>query len=111
MSALSVAAVVVSHGRPDYLKASLSALSAQSLRPKHVIVVETAADSESMELARAAGFQLITPGDIQFGAAVNAAIDALPKDFGWLWLLHEDAVAEVSALEQLGSQICSRHQM
>lgn len=102
MSALSVAAVVVSHGRPDYLKASLSALSAQSQRPKHVIVVETAADSESMELARAAGFQLITPGDIQFGAAVNAAIDALPKDFGWLWLLHEDAVAEVSALEQLG---------
>ncbi|BDP99946.1 glycosyltransferase family 2 protein [Aquiluna sp. KACHI24] len=102
MSALSVAAVVVSHGRPDYLKASLSALSAQSLRPKHVIVVETAADLESMELVRAAGFQLITPGNIQFGAAVNAAIDALPKDFGWLWLLHEDAVAEISALEQLG---------
>lgn len=102
MSALSVAAVVVSHGRPDYLKASLSALSAQSLRPKHVIVVETAADAESMELVRASGFQLITPGDIQFGAAVNAAIDALPKDFGWLWLLHEDAVAEITALEQLG---------
>ena len=101
MSALSVAAVVVSHAKPDFLKSTLSGVTSQSLRPKHTIVVETASDQESMELARAAGAQLITPGNLPLGAAVSAAIDALPRDFGWIWLLHEDSAPEVGALYAL----------
>lgn len=101
MSALSVAAVVVSHAKPEYLKTTLSGLSAQSLRPKHVIVVETAADQLSMDLARNAGFQLITPGNLSLNSAINAALDALPKDFGWIWILHEDSAPELGALHAL----------
>ncbi len=101
MSALSVAAVVVSHAKPDYLKSTISGVTAQSLRPKHTILVETASDPESMELARAAGLQLITPGNLSLGAAVSAAIAALPKDFGWIWLLHDDSAPEMGALYAL----------
>lgn len=98
MSALSVAAVVVSHARPDYLKTTISGVTSQSLWPKHIIVVETASDPQSIELTRAAGLQLITPGNLSLGAAVSAALDALPRDFGWVWLLHEDSAPEVGAL-------------
>ena len=101
MSALSVAAVVVSHAKPDYLRATISGVTSQSLRPKHIIVVETASDPESLEIARVAGLQLITPGDLPLGAAVSAAIEALPKDFGWIWLLHDDSAPEVGALHAL----------
>ncbi|MEY4991073.1 MAG: hypothetical protein RIS08_1299 [Actinomycetota bacterium] len=101
MSALSVAAVVVSHAKPDYLKSTIAGVTSQSLRPKHIIVVETASDPQSMELTRAAGLQLITPGDLSLGAAISAALAALPKDFGWVWLLHEDSAPEVGALFSL----------
>ena len=101
MSALSVAAVVVSHAKPDYLKSTISGVTSQSLRPKHIIVVETASDPQSMELSRAAGLQLITPGNLSLGAAVSAALAALPRDFGWVWLLHEDSAPEVGALFSL----------
>lgn len=101
MATLSVAALVVSHKQPSYLRQTLEGLLSQSLRPDQVMVIETARDEESIQIAKAFGYGCITPGDLKLGAAIEAGRAALSSKPGWLWILHDDSKPEPSALEQL----------
>lgn len=101
MPALSVAAIVISHRQPNYLSQTLEGLLAQTQRPQQIVVVETSSDPESLEISRAAGVSLITPGDLKLGAAIEAGRAALNLAPGWLWILHEDSRPEPSALEKM----------
>jgi len=101
MATLSVAALVVSHKQPDYLRQTLQGLQSQSLRPDQVMVIETARDEESIQIAKTFGFGCITPGELRLGAAIEAGKAALSSQPGWLWILHDDSKPEPNALEQL----------
>lgn len=101
MASLKVAAIVVSHGRADLLRKSLDSISAQSHPIQQVAVVETAADESCIQLAKSFGFAVLSPGDVRLGAAIQSGIDALSQVPGWLWIMHDDLVADPHALTNL----------
>ena len=101
MGSLSVAAIVVSHAQADLLARSLAAISEQSHPIQQVVVVETAGDQASIDLALSFGFSVIEPGPLKLGAAIQAGINSLSQTPGWIWVLHEDAVPEPDALKYL----------
>jgi GT2 family glycosyltransferase len=98
---LSTAAIVVSHNRPDLLAACLRGLAEQTRQPDQIIVVDTAGNDECAQLALNANVALVQPGPLKLGAAIEAGRLALSEQPGWLWLMHDDAVAESWALERL----------
>ncbi len=101
MGSLSVAAIVVSHAQADLLARSLAALSEQTHPIQQVVVVETAGDQTSIDLALSFGFSVIEPGPLKLGAAIQAGINSLSETPGWIWVLHEDAIPEPDALKYL----------
>ena len=101
MASLSVAAIVVSHAQADLLARSLAAISEQTHPIQQVVVVETAGDQTSIDLALSYGFSVIEPGPLRLGAAIQAGINSLSDTPGWIWVLHEDAVPEPDALKYL----------
>ncbi len=76
MGSLSVAAIVVSHAQADLLARSLAAISEQTHRLQQVVVVETAGDQASIDLALSFGFSVIEPGPLKLGAAIQAGINS-----------------------------------
>ena len=101
MPSLSVAALVISHRQPEYLRQTLEGLLTQSNKPQQIMVVETSTDADSLEVARSLGVSLITPGDLKLGPAIDAGRAALNETPGWLWILHEDSRPEPEALERM----------
>ncbi len=101
MGSLSVAAIVVSHAQADLLARSLAAISEQTHPIQQVVVVETAGDQASIDLALSFGFSVIEPGPLKLGAAIQAGINSLSNTPGWIWVLHEDAIPEPDALKYL----------
>jgi GT2 family glycosyltransferase len=101
VGSLSVAAIVVSHAQADLLARSLAALSEQTHPIQQVVVVETAGDQTSIDLALSFGFSAIEPGPLKLGAAIQAGINSLSETPGWIWVLHEDAIPEPDALKYL----------
>jgi len=101
MPALSVAALVISHRQPEYLRQTLEGLLDQTTKPQQIMVVETSSDPDSLAIARGLGISLITPGDLKLGAAIDAGRAALGEAPGWLWILHEDSRPEPKALENM----------
>ena len=101
MASLSVAAIVVSHAQADLLARSLAAISEQTHPLQQVVVVETASDQASIDLALSYGFSVIEPGPLRLGAAIQAGINSLSETPGWIWVLHDDAVPEPDALKYL----------
>lgn len=101
MPSLSVAALVISHRQPSYLKQTLEGLLDQTSKPNQIMVVETSSDPESLELARNLGISVITPGDLKLSAAIEAGRAALSETPGWLWILHEDSRPEPQALAEM----------
>ena len=91
MSTLSVATIVVSHGQADYLAATLQALSEQTKPSEQVVVVETSSNQDCIDLAKSHQFSIVEPGDIRLGAAIEAGIQSLRSQPGWLWVLHDDS--------------------
>ena len=101
MGSLSVAAIVVSHAQADLLARSLAAISEQTHPIQQVVVVETAGDQASIDIALSFGFSVIEPGPLKLGAAIQAGINSLSDTPGWIWILHEDAIPEPDALKYL----------
>jgi GT2 family glycosyltransferase len=101
VASLSVAAIVVSHAQADLLARSLAAISEQTHPIQQVVVVETAGDQASIDLALSYGFSVIEPGPLRLGAAIQAGINSLSDTPGWIWVLHEDAIPEPNALKYL----------
>ena len=98
---LTTAAIVVSHAQPELLKQALAAVVAQTHPTKQLVVVETSHNSECAEIALSVGAALVQMPGARLGAAIEAGRLALESQPSWLWVLHDDAIAEPWALERL----------
>jgi GT2 family glycosyltransferase len=98
---LTTAAIVVSHAQPELLKQALAAVVAQTYPAKQLVVVETSENSECAEIAVGFGAALVQLPGARLGAAIEAGRLALESQPNWLWVLHDDAIAESWALERL----------
>lgn len=100
-----VTAVLVSHNGTRWLPRVLEALAGQTSRVDRVVAVDTGSTDDSAELvARALGTApLQLPSDTPFGAAVAAALDAMPAagEDEWIWLLHDDSAPAPTCLAEL----------
>ncbi|QRP50598.1 glycosyltransferase family 2 protein [Amycolatopsis sp. FDAARGOS 1241] len=118
---LPVLAIVVCHDGEEWLPLALSSLRRSTIRPRHVLAVDTGStDRTAKLLAEAAepggvaagpdaqpvlSGALTLSSETGFAAAIAAAVDHAVERWGdpgsWLWLLHDDCAPEPDCLEQL----------
>ncbi|MBB4688529.1 glycosyltransferase family 2 protein [Amycolatopsis jiangsuensis] len=115
---LPVLAIVVCHDGAEWLPLALSALRRSTVRPRHVLAVDTGSTDRTAQLlaeaaAGAAGPEtapvlsgvLTLPGETGFAAAIAAAVEHAVQRWGdpgaWLWILHDDCAPEPDCLETL----------
>lgn len=100
-----VTAVLVSHNGTRWLPRVLEALAGQTARVDRVVAVDTGSSDDSVAMVgRALGTSpLQLPSDTPFGAAVAAALEAMPAagEDEWVWLLHDDSAPAPSCLAEL----------
>ncbi|MGW0893622.1 glycosyltransferase [Saccharopolyspora sp. NPDC002578] len=104
-----VVAVLVCHDGDRRLPEVLAALRELTVRPRHLLAVDTgSADDTARLLAEAEDLVdgvLELPPDTGFGAAVSAAAEHAVSRWGdpgrWLWLLHDDSAPAPDCLRQL----------
>lgn len=101
MASLSVAAIVVSHAQAENLSRVLDSLAQQSSPLSQIVVVETSANSDSLEIAQKFGNAAISAPNSKLGAAISSGIAALKEPPGWLWILHDDSFPDQDALSRL----------
>lgn len=106
LSGHSVAAIVVTHDGERWIPSLLSSLRAQLVRPHQVVIVDAGSSAATEDLLAAAlrdgtvdRVERVADGST-FGASVAAAVDGI-EAADWLWLLHDDATADVEALARL----------
>ncbi len=100
----NVIAVVVTHNRPEELRLVVQALQRQTLSLTRILVLDNAsaipandilADLPSVEVIRSA---VNCGGAGGFALGIDTALNHTPE---WLWLMDDDAVPELDALEKL----------
>ncbi|SDN44279.1 Glycosyltransferase, GT2 family [Allokutzneria albata] len=108
-----VLAVLVCHDADPWLDEALAALRALTLRPRHILAVDTGSVDGTAETLRAActGVDktldgvLTLPRETGFSAATAAAVTAALQRWGdpgqWIWLLHDDCAPEPDCLAAL----------
>ncbi|WP_328449179.1 glycosyltransferase family 2 protein [Amycolatopsis sp. NBC_00438] len=113
-----VLAIVVCHNGENWLPLALSSLRRSTLRPRHVLAVDTGStDATPRLLAEAADpgsdpdatpvlSGIITlSSETGFAAAVAEAVEHATERWGdpgaWLWLLHDDCAPEPDCLDEL----------
>ena len=96
-----VTAVLVAHDGSRWLPEVLSALAASSVRPAHLVAVDTGSTDGSVELLRrAVGRVVELPRHTSYAAAVAAGLRDAPE-MRFVWLLHDDSAPDPDALERL----------
>lgn len=101
-----VTAIVVAHNGERWLPRLLESLAAQTLRPARVVVVDAGSvdgTADQLRRGRVDGLvDAVVAGEAgaTFGASVAAAL-AEGEEPQWLWLLHDDLVADPEALAGL----------
>ncbi|NIJ10742.1 GT2 family glycosyltransferase [Saccharomonospora amisosensis] len=117
LSTAPVLAVLVCHNGAEWLPLVLSALRRSTIRPRHILAVDTGSSDDTAELlAEAADHDegtgpVILDGVITleagtgFADAVAAAVDTARDRWGdpgaWIWLLHDDSAPEPTCLDML----------
>ncbi|MEV6920839.1 glycosyltransferase family 2 protein [Amycolatopsis sp. NPDC051106] len=112
-----VLAIVVCHNGENWLPLALSSLRRSTVRPRHVLAVDTGStDATPRLLAEAAADPgpdsapvlsgvVTLSGDTGFAAAVAGAVEHATERWGdpgsWLWLLHDDCAPEPDCLDEL----------
>ncbi|MEV6874788.1 glycosyltransferase family 2 protein [Amycolatopsis sp. NPDC051128] len=112
-----VLAIVVCHNGENWLPLALSSLRRSTVRPRHVLAVDTGStDATPRLLAEAAedpgqdsspvlSGVITLSSETGFAAAVAEAVEHATERWGdpgsWLWLLHDDCAPEPDCLEQL----------
>lgn len=112
-----VLAIVVCHNGENWLPLALSSLRRSTVRPRHVLAVDTGStDATPRLLAEAAADPgpdsapvlsgvVTLSGDTGFAAAVAEAVEHATERWGdpgsWLWLLHDDCAPEPDCLDEL----------
>jgi GT2 family glycosyltransferase len=101
---MRVAAVVVTHNRPELLLQALAALRLQTRPLDAIYVVDNASDEASVaRLGRPPGVTLLR-SDVNLGGAGGFALGmarAFEAGHDWIWLLDDDAFARPDALARL----------
>jgi GT2 family glycosyltransferase len=104
---MRIAAVVVTHNRPQLLQQALAALRAQTRPLDSIYIVDNASDDPSAAgVTRLAGDTAIVVlrSDTNIGGAGGFALGmtkAFAAGHDWIWLLDDDALARPDALARL----------
>ncbi|WP_026360831.1 glycosyltransferase family 2 protein [Amycolatopsis nigrescens] len=116
-----VLAVLVCHNGADWLPLALSALRRSTIRPRHILAVDTGSTDRTAQLLaeaadplHAVGGQgeqpvldgvLTLPAGTGFADAVDDAVAQAVERWGdpgaWVWLLHDDCAPEPDCLDIL----------
>jgi N-acetylglucosaminyl-diphospho-decaprenol L-rhamnosyltransferase len=95
-----VTAVVVTHNSARHLAPLGQALSAGSLAPTRMLAVDNLSDDDTIEQARAAGFEVLETGANRgFGAGCNVGLHATRTEF--VLFCNPDVRPSASTLERL----------
>jgi rhamnopyranosyl-N-acetylglucosaminyl-diphospho-decaprenol beta-1,3/1,4-galactofuranosyltransferase len=99
-----VAAVVVTHNRPDLLQQALAALRLQTRPLDAIVLVDNASDAASAaRLGQPHGVTVLR-SEVNLGGAGGFALGmahAFAAGHDWIWLLDDDAIARPDALARL----------
>lgn len=114
---LPVLAIVVCHDGEEWLPLALSALRRSTVRPRHVLAVDTGSTDRTPKLLAdaaqpgAAAEEPVLSGVVTltsetgFAEAVAAGVAHAVERWGdpgtWLWVLHDDCAPEPDCLDQL----------
>jgi GT2 family glycosyltransferase len=104
VSAPKIIAVVVTHNRPDDLKRIIIALTAQTYRLKHILVIDNASDIPAMQVLKKTPPVKIFKTAVNIGGAGGFAwgISLASKlNPDWVWVMDDDALPQPNALEIL----------
>lgn len=112
-----VTAIVVTYNRPALLKRLLGALEGQTRRPDHLLVVDNASSSETVELlasfeASASLDTRVVRAPSNLGGAGGFALgmrSVEPSNGHWLWVMDDDAEPSSSCLERLLEAVGDAH--
>ncbi|MBE8517456.1 glycosyltransferase family 2 protein [Amycolatopsis sp. H6(2020)] len=112
-----VLAIVVCHDGENWLPLALSALRRSTVRPRHVLAVDTgstdatprllaeAAEDPGLDSSPVLSGVITLSSETGFAAAVAEAVGHATERWGdpgsWLWLLHDDCAPDPDCLEQL----------
>ncbi|UOX88601.1 glycosyltransferase family 2 protein [Amycolatopsis sp. FBCC-B4732] len=112
-----VLAIVVCHNGENWLPLALSSLRRSTVRPRHVLAVDTgstdatarllaeAADDPGSDSSPVLSGVITLSSDTGFAAAVAEAVGHATERWGdpgsWLWLLHDDCAPEPDCLDEL----------
>jgi GT2 family glycosyltransferase len=99
-----VAAVVVTHNRPDLLQQALAALRMQTRPLDAIFVVDNASDAASAARLGRPDDVTVLRSDVNLGGAGGFAFGmaaAFAAGHDWIWLLDDDAIARPDALARL----------
>lgn len=101
---MRVAAVVVTHNRPDLLQQALAALRLQTRPLDAIVVVDNASDAASAARLGRPDDVTVLRSDTNLGGAGGFALGmahAFAAGHDWIWLLDDDAIARPDALARL----------
>ncbi|WP_435298367.1 glycosyltransferase [Timonella sp. A28] len=100
-----VLAVIVTQGNTPYLPGLLASIAQQTHKPGRVLIIDVLAENDiNISPLHNTGINvevIQTPRAKTFGQAVSNALAMTQPTQQWLWLLHDDTVADPRALELL----------
>ncbi|MFJ7212455.1 glycosyltransferase [Amycolatopsis sp. NPDC098790] len=112
-----VLAIVVCHNGENWLPLALSSLRRSTVRPRHVLAVDTgstdatprllaeAADDPGPDSSPVLSGVITLSSETGFAAAIAEAVAHATERWGdpgsWLWLLHDDCAPEPDCLDEL----------
>lgn len=100
---MKIITVIVTHNRLELLKKCIKAVNEQTLRPDQIIVVNNGSTDETEEwLSQQEDVTTYTQENIGgAGGFSNGIKMAYTYGADWIWLMDDDTIPEIDALEQL----------
>jgi len=94
--------VVVSFSSGPVLQSFLASLAKSDILPRHVVIVENGPSAPETPKRSAWTTSVVhRPDNPGYGSAVNAGIEAMPKDIPWVLIANPDVTLEKGAISAL----------